>query len=166
MKEIELTQGKVALVSDEDYDWAQQWKWYFDKGYAFRTRQKADGPGVKNIRMHREIIEKRMGIVLTNGQCDHKDRNGLKNTRDNLRTATQQENSMNKGKKEGTSSRFKGVSWHKVAGKWRVDMKYNGKALYLGLYCKEDEAAKVYDIWAKRLRGDFAVLNRDLVKNF
>ncbi len=27
MKEIQLTQGKVALVDNEDYDFLMQWKW-------------------------------------------------------------------------------------------------------------------------------------------
>jgi hypothetical protein len=27
MKEIALTQGKVAIGDNEDYDWLSQWKW-------------------------------------------------------------------------------------------------------------------------------------------
>jgi surfactin synthase thioesterase subunit len=50
MKQIHLTQGKFALVDDEDFDWLNQWKWHYDKGYADRT---VDG---KHIYMHRAIM--------------------------------------------------------------------------------------------------------------
>ena len=32
MKEIPLTQGKVALVDDEDFDRVNQYKWYVNRG--------------------------------------------------------------------------------------------------------------------------------------
>jgi hypothetical protein len=39
-REIPLTQGKVAIVDDADFDWLNQWKWHYaNTGYAARTTQ-------------------------------------------------------------------------------------------------------------------------------
>ncbi|MFH1744454.1 MAG: hypothetical protein ABIH23_36080 [bacterium] len=44
MKEISLTQGRVALVDDEDFEQVSQWKWCAMKGrwryYAVRADKK------------------------------------------------------------------------------------------------------------------------------
>ena len=37
MKEILLTQNKVAIVDDDDFNELNQYNWYFNKGYAVRA---------------------------------------------------------------------------------------------------------------------------------
>lgn len=151
MKEIQLTQGKVALVDDDDVSLLSEHEWYALKVrktyYAVRA-----GPSKTIVYMHR---------VLMPGyrQVDHRDGNGLNNQRENLRPATNSQNQANRRKKSGTSSQFKGVSWNKEAGKWQAQIRSDGKDTHLGRYSEEEDAARAYDEAAKRKFGEFANLN-------
>jgi len=98
MKEIKLSKEKVALVSDEDFNFLSQWKWSASlesrgtKWYAIRWSQKSEhGEGKRyKIRMHRVL----MGLPPKDDSVvvDHRDRNGLNNQRYNLENITQVEN--------------------------------------------------------------------------
>lgn len=157
MKRIKLTQGKVALVDDEDYEWLNQWKWYASEGrntfYAFRTGQVCG----KNtaIQMHREIL----GLTLYDGKhTDHIDHNGLNNLKSNLRICTTQQNHYNQNPRKGTS-RFKGVCWRKKLKKWSAQIQYKNRQTFLGYFLKEINAALAYDAKARELFGEFAKPN-------
>jgi len=67
-KEIPLSQGRVAIVDDDDYAWISQWKWYANKSrnkwYAIRNNPSGDGPA--HIRMHRLILV--LGGLQAHGQ--------------------------------------------------------------------------------------------------
>jgi hypothetical protein len=95
MKEIQLTQGQVALVDDEDYEYLSQWKWYarWNKStqsyYAVRTV--GTKPNQVTVRMHRFIMNTLIGM-----DCDHKDHDTLNNQKHNLRNATKSQNSVNR----------------------------------------------------------------------
>lgn len=153
MKEIQLTQGKVALVDDADFDYLNQWKWYAQKDrntfYAVRR------DGKKRMKMHRVIL----GLDYDD-KCvpDHIDLNGLNNQRYNLRIATKGQNSVNRPPTKNSVSRYKGVSPMKK--RWQVHIVKDGVQTYLGLYKSETEAAIAYNEAAKKLHGEFAYLNK------
>ena len=158
MKEIKLTQGKVALVDDEDYEEINKYKWCAHKGkntfYAFRHIKTVDNQWT-SVQMHREIL-KQSEHLLT----DHKDSNGLNNRKSNLRACTDQENCRHSVKKRGIcSSIFKGVTWHNQIQRWRAYIMSDYHQVSLGCYASETEAAHAYDVAAKDLFGEFALLN-------
>jgi len=153
MKEIKLTQGKVALVDDEDFEYLNQWKWCAIKNcrtfYAIRTGY---DPCKKTIRMHRIILNSPLGILT-----DHIDHNGLNNQKSNLRICTAAQNGYNKL----PIGKYKGVYYNESDGKMhiRAQIMHNYKTYFLGYFNTEEEAARVYDVKAKELFGEFANLN-------
>lgn len=156
MKEIQLSQGKVALVDDDMFDFLNQWKWYCIKQdnnfYAVRKSGKGDKRVI--LRMHRVIINAKNGELV-----DHRNHNGLHNYRSNLRKCNHVENTRNQRKIAKASSVYKGVHWSKHINKWNAHIGYNYKRYDLGQYHKEIKAAKVYDQCAVELFREFACLN-------
>lgn len=158
MKEIKLTQGKVAVVDDDMFDYLNQWKWHYYKpkrgktGYAERSTGNRSGQHT-TIRMHRVIMNTPSGQ-----QVDHKDHNGCHNWRDNMRNCTNSENSKNQSPKKG-SSLYKGVSWYQPRHKWAVQITVNYKKIFVGYYSTQEAAARAYDEAARKYHGEFAHLN-------
>tara|TARA_R110002012_G_scaffold62565_1_gene164577 strand:- start:1154 stop:1618 length:465 start_codon:yes stop_codon:yes gene_type:complete len=68
---------------------------------------------------------------------DHVDGNKLNNAFANLRVVTQQGNRFN-------NHIAKGYSWNKLRGKWKAQIKVDGKQKHLGLYETEEEARAAY----------------------
>ena len=159
MSEIELTQGKVALVDDEDFEWLSEYKWCLgiDKNtcYARRSQFQKDKSPL-TIRMHREILGLHKG---SRGHVDHIDGNGLNNQRSNLRVCTNQQNCWNRSPRKNTTSKYKGVSWQSRSKMWKATITCKHKAHFLGYYKNEEDAARAYDKIAIRLFGEFAKTN-------
>ena len=69
-------------------------------------------------------------------------------------------NNWSHGRKKITSSsKFKGVSWHKSRNKWRAYINLDNIQYHLGYFNDEIEAAKAYNIKAEILYKQFACLN-------
>ena len=159
MKEISLTQGRVALVDDEDYEWLNQWKWCaYKHRYTFYAHRCVWNKGKKiTMKMHREIL----GLILKDGKVgDHKDRNGLNNQKDNLRIVNNSLNGYNCKMQTSSTSGYRGVNHcEKQYGYWRVRIGVNRQRIECGIFKNILDAAKAYDKAAIKYYGDNAILN-------
>ena len=158
-KEIPLTKNKITVVSDEDYEFLIQWKWFADKHkhtyYAARNFVNEKGQR-RILRMHRVIL----GAKSTEA-VDHKNGDGLDNRRENIRLATSQLNQANRGINGNKTSHFKGVYFCKNVSKWRAKITVNKKTIDLGVHNREEDAANAYDVMAESIFGEFALTNKN-----
>lgn len=160
MKQIEITQGKFALVDDEDYEYLNQFKWCATKGwndnwYAVRSARVREKKEKKMVYMHREVMN------FPKNKVDHKDHNGLNNQKENLRVATDGENSSNTTSRLNSSSPYIGVYLRaNRKKKWAACIRKGGVTKYIGSFYKIEDAALAYNEAAKLVHGEFANLNQ------
>lgn len=139
MKLIELTQGRVAIVDDEDFKWLSKWKWCYKRethtGYAVRAVKRE--PHRQLLRMHIAILKRhkhwKHGI-----QIDHINTCGCDNRKENLRPATPSKQGANGRLQSNNTSEITGVDWHQNS--WRVRIKIDGKRKYLGHFADKKDA--------------------------
>lgn len=153
MKQILLTQGKIALVDDDDFEMLSKNKWYYDGRYAIRKSSRLS-ESYRTIWMHRVVLSTPSGSIT-----DHIDGNKLNNQKHNLRICTHSENKCNVGKYVTNKSGFKGVSFHKASNKFIAQIQLGGKPIYLGTFDSAEIAALAYNIAARKVHGRFAKLN-------
>ena len=155
MKTIPLSQGKIALVDDGDYEGLMKHKWSAtNHGHTFYAirHERVDGKQV-SILMHRQILGCNRGQ-----QVDHRDRDGLNNTRANIRPCSASQNHMNTMWGRGKSG-YRGVIWDKRGGVWVVRVKLNGRQKNIGYFDDAASAARAFDVAAVEHYGEFAILN-------
>lgn len=105
------------------------------------------------ILVHRLVFYKEYGYLPPS--IDHINGDKLDNRVENLRPATPTQQLWNKPKKEGCSSRYKGVHWHKGTKKWHANIRINGKKVHLGSFDNEDEAGEAFNLKARQIHGEF-----------
>lgn len=166
MKEIKLSQkGKykdlnlVALVDDIDYEYLNQWKWCVinnENSKCFYAARTVSRNGKRNLVKMQHFV---LGTTNAKIIIDHKDLNGLNNTRANLRIANNSENGANRKSFIGSTSKYLGVSWSKQKNKWVAYITKHGRTKNLGCSESEEDVARLYDNAALRLHGQFANTN-------
>lgn len=148
-KTIILSQGKLAIVDDDDFEWLNQWKWsYLPGGYAVRVIRD------KMIYLHRVI----MGNPIQ--KVDHINGNRLDNRKENLRIVDNFQHARNKSLSKSNTSGYKGVYFHKASNKFQAYIDPNKKRKCLGYYNDPKEAAQAYNQAATKYFGEYARLNQ------
>jgi hypothetical protein len=177
MKKILLTQGKEAIVSEEDFSKLNQFRWCAHKGpsnkyyavtdlninhqYAGKARvvtkkyKKLNGETVEYKR--KKVFMHWMIIADSKNETDHINGNSLDNRRENLRLVTHNQNLMNKKKYKNNTSGFKGV--YRCRDKWRAAISIGGKRTHIGSFSKIEDAVKTYNKMAVKVFGEYARLN-------
>jgi hypothetical protein len=155
MKKIALTQGKFALVDDEDFEKLSKFKWIYKKNrskgnyneYVYRHTSRNNYIR-KQIYLHHEI--------MGHGIIDHINGDGLDNRKENLRFSSKSQNQWNK--RTVNKIGFKGVKedYRSKTPLFYANISANKKRYYLGSFRTPEEAHEAYKKAAIALHGEFA----------
>ena len=144
MRQIKLTQGKVALVSDEDWERVSQFKWCAAKQRPGVYAAVHGGSSTTQIKLHRFIME----LTDLDGRVvDHINGDPLDNRRENLRVCSQSANLQSKNRHKP----HRGV--RKIKEKFTARINYKRKPILLGTFSSHNEAAKAHNRKALELYG-------------
>lgn len=156
--ELKLTNGHVTIIDDDDFEKVSKYRWCANKMgknkiYACRSIYVEKGK-TKVISLHRFIL----GVEDSQLQIDHINGDSLDNRKENLRVCTGVENRLNRNKTVQNTSGYKGV-FKTYNNRWRAQIGWKNKKLYLGSYKTKEEAALAYNKKAVELFGEYANLN-------
>lgn len=128
-KEIQLTQGQVALVDDWRFEELNQDKWHarWNSGtksfYAVRVEDQSNGSNGTNIWMHRLVANTPDEMI-----CDHINHNTLDCQEHNLRNVTPSQSAMNRRLRVDNKLHQKNISLDR--GSYKVKVKKDGKCVF------------------------------------
>lgn len=95
-------------------------------------------------------------------QVDHINGDRGNSCLSNLRMSTQTNNNGNARKLNPSSSKYKGVMWHKRDKIWIARISKDKKMYQVGRFKNDYQAAVAYDLKAEELYGEYAMTNKRL----
>lgn len=133
---------RPILVDDEDYEWVKNFRLYYRLFHHSLNKR----------------FKKELGIA-SSLHLDHSNGDEMDYRRVNLRAATTVQNARNRRPYAHSSSKYKGVC--KRDKRWQATATIEGKAVSLGMFNSEIDAALAYDTAIKKLYPDceFVFLN-------
>lgn len=141
--------GHLILIDSEDYHFVQDARWSVDaRGY---VQGYFNG---KYTRLHRLIARASADDIV-----DHINRDVSDNRKCNLRNTDRFGNARNSKTRSHNTSGYRGVHLCKSTGRWRAEIRVNGRGIKLGRFDSREDAARAYDMAARAHHRDFAVLN-------
>lgn len=172
-KELLVTFNTQTKKKYNQYDYSHEYgvgycsntgnEFYFDwddfdiiKEYCWNEHVKSNGYHILEAPSKETNKNVSMAQLLGRKGHDHKNRNPLDNRKENLRPATQQENTFNKSKQKNNRSGFIGVGYVKKKNMWRARITYNNKPIFLGLFVDKTDAIIARLNAEKEYFGEFA----------
>lgn len=140
--------GDSFIFSPCDLDLAKAYKWFLKDGYA------AASDGGKLLTFARLALGAKADEYVDHASMVTRDER-----RENLRICSWSDNNCNKILQSNNTSGFKGVSFHKLSGKYTTHLWKDGIFHYGGLHEDPIQAALAYDELARKYHGEFARLN-------
>ena len=146
-------------IDREDFERVSQYKWRVTKSTTGRVRvvtSYRENGKVKTMTLGKFLMQPPPGKQVYPRRFNE----GLDYRKSNLIVCTLQERQrlLPKNRKSKTSI-YRGVSFSNSDGRWRAGIEVEGKAINLGHFESEDEAALAYNKAAKKYFGDIAYQN-------
>ena len=159
-KKIPLQNGMFAIVDDEDYERVNGFRWHI-----VISGTKTDLIVMRNAGVNGVNIKQILSYFILKKECTkgdsiiYKNKDKLDNRRSNLEMISTKKSTYRTKGHRNSSSRYKGVSWHKRNKKWEARINKDYKPFYIGIYKDEDDAGRAYNNKSLEFFGEYAYQN-------
>lgn len=153
MKQLSLSQGRIAIVDDEDFERLAKFKWFYRPerngalGYAMHHVK--DGTKYKSGYLHRAVMNPQHGlevIFLNHDRLDCR--------KENLRVVNKEDARRHHRVRRDSESGVKGIRNIPFTHTWTGEIWRNGHSRSIGIFHSRESAQSAYEAAMKRENAD------------